>query len=158
VLAPRRIRRRKFFDTIGYQYRTDSRYAPDKPDDQWRQGGWRQRSLYGINSYVIPKARPTLSGGTAVNTFNVDEHYSTYTYDGATGTYTKSEGSPRRMLMRASITRWRIEMVVVLHTREQLMDVGDGHGAHIHDYDPRHERPHRRLLQRPAVRGHVDLD
>ncbi len=23
----------------------------------------------------------------------------------------------------------------MLHTSEQLLDVGDGHGAHIHDYD-----------------------
>jgi hypothetical protein len=29
----------------------------------------------------------------------------------------------------------RIEMLIVLHTREQLLNVGDGHGAHIHDYD-----------------------
>jgi hypothetical protein len=28
-----------------------------------------------------------------------------------------------------------MEMVMVLHTREQLLDVGDGHGAHIHDFD-----------------------
>ena len=26
-------------------------------------------------------------------------------------------------------------MLVVLHTREWLLDVGDGHGAHIHDYE-----------------------
>ena len=26
-------------------------------------------------------------------------------------------------------------MLVVVHTREQLLDVGDGHGAHIHDFD-----------------------
>ena len=29
----------------------------------------------------------------------------------------------------------RMEMVMVLHTRSQLMNVGDGHGAYIHDYD-----------------------
>jgi hypothetical protein len=26
-------------------------------------------------------------------------------------------------------------MLINLHTRETLLDVGDGHGAHIHDYD-----------------------
>ncbi len=26
-------------------------------------------------------------------------------------------------------------MLINLHTRETLMDVGDGHGAHIHDFD-----------------------
>src|SRR5260370_40652896 len=30
----------------------------------------------------------------------------------------------------------RIEMLINLHTPEQLLDVGDGHGAHIHDHDP----------------------
>jgi hypothetical protein len=123
----------QFFDTIGYQYRTDSRYAPDNlmiNGDKVLAA----ESLYGINSYVIPKARPTLSGGTAVNTFNVDEHYSTYTFDASTGTYTKSEEA--HVYVDASLHHpLRIEMVMVLHTREQLMDVGDGHGAHIHDYD-----------------------
>src|SRR5260370_42475327 len=26
-------------------------------------------------------------------------------------------------------------MVITLHTKEYLLNVGDGHGAHIHDYD-----------------------
>jgi len=26
-------------------------------------------------------------------------------------------------------------MVIVMHTLERLVDVGDGHGAHIHDFD-----------------------
>jgi hypothetical protein len=26
-------------------------------------------------------------------------------------------------------------MLVVLHTKNWLMDVGDGHGAHIHDFE-----------------------
>jgi len=29
----------------------------------------------------------------------------------------------------------RIEMLITLHTKEYLLNVGDGHGAHIHDYD-----------------------
>jgi hypothetical protein len=26
-------------------------------------------------------------------------------------------------------------MLILLHTQVQLLDVGDGHGAHIHDYN-----------------------
>jgi hypothetical protein len=65
---------------------------------------------------------------------SVAEHYSTYAYDVATGTYVKTEeGHPYQ---DASLHQpLRIEMVIVLHTREQLLDVGDGHGAHIHDFD-----------------------
>jgi hypothetical protein len=64
----------------------------------------------------------------------VPEHYSTYTYDPATGTYQKTEEGHR--YRDASLHQpLRIEMLIVLHTREQLLDVGDGHGAHIHDYD-----------------------
>ena len=61
----------------------------------------------------------------------VDEHYSTYSYDGATGTYTKNESS--HAYSDASLhAPLRIEMLIVLHTREQYLVV-DGHG--IHDYD-----------------------
>src|SRR5207253_6575430 len=62
----------QFFDTIGYQYRTGSRYAPDN----LMINGDRVRAaegLYGLGAYTIPKARPNLSGGSLVNTDNVDE-------------------------------------------------------------------------------------
>ena len=125
----------QFFDTIGYQYRTyaNGRFAPDN----LMINGDRVHAaedLYGIDPYTIPKARPNISGGAAVNSFNVDEHYSTYTYDAATGTYNKTEeGHPYQDLSLHQPLR--IEMLITLHTREQLLDVGDGHGAHIHDYD-----------------------
>ena len=123
----------QFFDQVGFQYRTSARYAPDN----LMINGDRvlaAEQLFNIATYTIPKARPPLTGGTAVNGFNVDEHYSTYAYDAATGTYTKSEeGHP---YSDASLHQpLRIEMVIVLHTREWLLDVGDGHGAHIHDYE-----------------------
>ena len=73
----------QFFDTIGYQYRTSARYAPDNlmiSGDKVRAA----EGLFGLGAYTIPKARPNLSGGTAVNAFNVDEHYSTYSYDSNT--------------------------------------------------------------------------
>src|SRR5437879_7987525 len=70
----------QFFDTIGYQYRTSARYAPDNlmiNGDTVRAA----EGLCGLGAYTLPKARPNMSGGTAVNAFNVDEHYSTYSYD-----------------------------------------------------------------------------
>ncbi len=125
----------QFFDTIGYQYRTNARYAPDN----LMIGGDRVQAAQnnyfgGIASFTVPKARPNISGGGPANTVNVDEHYSTYTYDAGTGTYQKSEEG--HTYVDASLHQpLRIEMLILLHTREQLLDVGDGHGAHIHDFD-----------------------
>jgi Protein of unknown function (DUF3048) N-terminal domain/Protein of unknown function (DUF3048) C-terminal domain/Bacterial Ig-like domain len=125
----------QFFNILGYQYRTPSRYAPDNLMINGDKVLAAQRNYFnGIASYTLPKARPDLSGGTPANTVAVDEHYSTYKYDPATGTYTKTEqGHPYR---DASLKQpLRIEMVIMLHTREWLLDVGDGHGAHIHDFE-----------------------
>ncbi|HVH62675.1 MAG TPA: DUF3048 domain-containing protein [Candidatus Dormibacteraeota bacterium] len=124
----------QFFDTIGYQYRTNARFAPDNlmiNGDKVQSA----ESLYGgIPSFTVPKARPNLSGGTGGTSINVDEHYSTYTYDAGSGTYQKSEeGHPYQDASQHQPLR--IEMLIVLHTRVYLLDVGDGHGAHIHDYD-----------------------
>jgi hypothetical protein len=125
----------QFFDTIGYQYRTyaNGRFAPD---NLMINGDRVQAAegLYGIAPYTIPKARPNLSGGAPGTSVNIDEHYSTYTFDPSTGAYNKTEeGHPYQDLSLHQPLR--IEMLINLHTREQLMDVGDGHGAHIHDYD-----------------------
>jgi Protein of unknown function (DUF3048) N-terminal domain/Protein of unknown function (DUF3048) C-terminal domain/Bacterial Ig-like domain len=123
----------QFFDTIGYQYRTNARYAPDNlmiNGDRVRAA----EALYGLAAYTIPKARPDLSGGSGASTVTVDEHYSKYTYDPATGTYLKNEAGHN--YKDASLKQpLRIEMLIVLHTQEQLLNVGDGHGAHIHDFD-----------------------
>jgi Protein of unknown function (DUF3048) N-terminal domain/Protein of unknown function (DUF3048) C-terminal domain/Bacterial Ig-like domain len=123
----------QFFDTIGYQYRTAARYAPDNLmiNGSKVQAAEKQ---FNIASYVVPKARPTLASGTPAGTVTVSEHYSVYRYDAATGTYTKTELG--HAYKDASLKQpLRIEMLIVLHTREQLLDVGDGHGAHIHDFD-----------------------
>ena len=124
----------QFFDQPGYQYRTSAngRYAPDN----LMINGDRVRAaedLFGIGPYVLPKQRPALSGGTAVNQLNVSEHYSTYTYDAGTGTYTKveSQHSYRDASLPGPL---RIEMVIVLHTREQYLVI-DGHGLHDYDLD-----------------------
>ena len=122
----------QFFDTIGYQYRTNARYAPDNlmiNGDRVQAA----ESLYGIAPYTIPKSRPTLSGGAAVGSFNVDEHYATYTYDPATGTYNRKEAD--HPYSDASLHQpLRMEMVIVLHTREYYMVI-DGHGLHDYDLD-----------------------
>ena len=123
----------QFFDRIGFQYRTNSRVAPDN----LMINGDRvlaAEELYHISNYTFPKVRPAISGGAALNAFSVEEHYSVYNYDPTTGTYTKTEeGHPYQDAgLRQPL---RIEMVITLHTNEQLLDVGDGHGAHIHDFD-----------------------
>ncbi|HXN90305.1 MAG TPA: DUF3048 domain-containing protein [Candidatus Sulfotelmatobacter sp.] len=125
----------QFFDTIGYQYRTNARYAPDNLMINGTNVQAAQDNYFsGIASYTIPKTRPTLTGGTVVGAVGVDEHYSVYTYDPVNGTYQKAEAG--HSYIDASLhAPLRIEMLITLHTRVSLMDVGDGHGAHIHDYD-----------------------
>ena len=122
----------QFFDEPGYQYRTSSRYAPDN----LMINGDRVRAaedLFGIGYYTIPKSRPALTGGTNVSSAKVDEHYSTYSYDPATGTYNKNEAD--HAYSDASLhAPLRIEMLIVLHTREQYMVI-DGHGLHDYDLD-----------------------
>jgi hypothetical protein len=123
----------QFFDTIGYTFRTGARFAPDNlmiAGTSIRKA----EGLYGIPAYTIPKARPAIAGGTAVTRIGVPEHYSIYGYDPAFGTYQKTEEGH---LYRDANSRQplRIEMLIILHTQVQLLDVGDGHGAHIHDYN-----------------------
>jgi hypothetical protein len=126
----------QFFDTIGYQYRAaPPRYAPDNLMIKGSSVKAAEDNFFGgIASYTIPKSRPALSGGSGAATINVDEHYSTYKYDAATGTYQKTEEA--HAYSDASLGKpLRIEMLIILHTQVYLMDVGDGHGAHIHDYN-----------------------
>jgi hypothetical protein len=126
----------QFFDTIGYQFRAaPPRYAPDNLMIKGSLVKAAEDNYFsGIGAFTIPKARPVLAAGVPKTTINIDEHYSVYTYDPVIGTYQKAEeGHPYR---DASLGQpLRIEMLVTLHTRESLLNVGDGHGAHIHDYD-----------------------
>lgn len=125
----------QFFDTIGYQYRTGSR---DAPDNLMINGplvkAAEDNYFSGLPAFSIPKTRPPLSGGAPLASFSVPEHYSVYSYDPVLGTYQKTEeGHPYK---DASLGQpLHIEMLINLHTTEQLLNVGDGHGAHIHDYD-----------------------
>jgi hypothetical protein len=125
----------QFFDVIGYQYRTSARYAPDNLMINGDRVLAAENNYFkGIASFTLPKARPVLGGGTGALTVTVDEHYSTYRYDAGTGTYTKTEQG-HAYSDKTLHQPLRIEMLITLHTNSQLLDVGDGHGAHIHDYD-----------------------
>jgi len=122
----------QFFDQIGFQYRTSSR---DAPDNLMINGDRVQaaETLFNIPAYTFPKTRPTLTGGVPLNAFGVAEHYSVYSYDAATGTYTKNEED--HPYQDASLHQpLRIEMVITLHTREYYMVI-DGHGLHDYDLD-----------------------
>jgi len=125
----------QFFDTIGYTFRTSARYAPDNLMINGSSvNGAEQNFFSGTPAFTVPKARPNLSGGSGGNPVTVDEHYSVYNYDPVMGTYQKTEED--HLYRDASLNQpLRIEMLVVFHTAERLVNVGDGHGAHIHDFD-----------------------
>jgi hypothetical protein len=126
----------QFFNIPGYQYRTTKRYPPDNLMINSDRVIAAMRNYWNnIPSYTVPKLRPDLgTGASAATSISVADHYSVYKYDAATGTYTKTEQS--HLYRDASLGQpLRIEMLITLHTRVSLLDVGDGHGAHIHDYD-----------------------
>jgi hypothetical protein len=126
----------QFFDTIGYQFRAGPpRYAPDNLMIRGPLVKAAEDNYFGaIPAFTIPKARPAVSGGSSASTVNVDEHYSVYNYDPVLGTYQKTEEA--HPYVDASLGKpLRIEMLIILHTQETLLDVGDGHGAHIHDFN-----------------------
>ena len=123
----------QFFDTVGYQYRTPARDAPDNLMIHGDRVAAAE-TLFNIQTWHFPKTRPTLPSGSGASSITVNEHYSVYTYDPGTGTYQKTEAGHH--YQDASLHQpLRIEMLILLHTREQLLNVGDGHGAHIHDFD-----------------------
>ena len=125
----------QFFDTIGYSYRTGARYAPDNLMIKGPSVNAAEQNYFsGIAPFTIAKARPDLVGGSLAGTVSIPEHYSVYSYDPLMGTYQKSEEG--HAYQDASLNKpLRIEMVIQLHTAESLVNVGDGHGAHIHDFN-----------------------
>jgi len=126
----------QFFDTAGYQFRAaPPRYAPDNLMIKGAQVKAAQDNFFSsIAAFTIPKVRPVLPPGAPKTSFNVDQHYSTYSYDPGTGTYQKTEeGHPYR---DASLGQpLRIELLVTLHTTVTQLNISDGHGSLIHDYD-----------------------
>ncbi len=122
----------QFFDTIGYTFRTGVRIAPDNLMISGVNIR-RAEARFSLPAYIVPKARPAPTRGAIATKVSVAEHYSTYTYDPINGTYQKTELG--HLIRDASLRQpLRIEMLIDLHTQVQLLDVGDGHGAHIHDY------------------------
>lgn len=125
----------QFFDTIGYTFRTSSRDAPNNLMISGSAVNSAEQNYFSsISAFTIPKARPTITGGTSATAVSVDEHYSNYSYDPGMGTYQKTEES-HAYVDASSGQPLRIEMLVVLHTQESLLNIGDGHGAYIHDFN-----------------------
>jgi hypothetical protein len=125
----------QFFDTIGYTFRTNSRYPPDNLMISGDGVNRAEQHFYpNLTAFTVPKARPAPTAGTAATRFSVNEHYSTYTYDPVMGTYQKTESghSYKDAHLKQPL---RIEMVIVLHTQESLLPIGDGHGSYIHDFN-----------------------
>jgi DUF3048 family protein/Big-like domain-containing protein len=125
----------QFFDTVGYTFRTGSRYAPDNlmiSGDGVNRA--EQHFFPNDPAFTVPKARPAPAGGTDTTRFSVNEHYSTYTYDPIVGTYQKNEQGHNYRDAHLG-QPLRIEMVIVLHTQESLLPIGDGHGSYIHDFN-----------------------
>ena len=126
----------QFFDTIGYTYRTGARYAPDNLMISGTSVNAAEQNYWSnIPAFTVAKARPVLGAATRpAPSVSVPEHYSVYTYDPVTGTYQKTEED--HAYQDASLRQpLRIEMLIAFHTAEQLVNVGDGHGAHIHDFN-----------------------
>lgn len=125
----------QFFDTIGYQFRIYNRYAPDNLMIKGVGVNAAETNYFShIPAFIVPKARPDITNGTGALSVSVGEHYSVYQYDAITGTYLKTEsGHP---FSDAGLGhRLHIEMVVTLHTQETLLNIGDGHGSYIHDFN-----------------------
>jgi hypothetical protein len=88
---------------------------------------------------VTPKGftsgNPGLSGGAPAPSVDVPDHRSTYGFDGATKTYTKTEDG--HQMGDASIGQpLHIAMLVVLHTQVTVTSIiEDVNGAHGLDYN-----------------------
>jgi hypothetical protein len=125
----------QFFDTIGYQFRIYNRDAPDNLMIKGAGVNAAESNYFSrIPAFIIPKARPEITNGTGALSVAVGEHYSVYQYDAITGTYSKSESG--HVFSDAGLRqRLHIEMVVTLHTQESVLNIGDGHGSYIHDFN-----------------------
>ena len=124
----------QFFDTIGYMFRTGTRYAPDNLMISGSNVNRAEQRYPNLGAFTVPKSRPALSGGGLAPRVTVNEHNSTYTYDPIAGTYQKNElGHSYRDAHTGQPLR--IEMLIVMHTQESLLAIGDGHGSYIHDFN-----------------------
>jgi DUF3048 family protein/Big-like domain-containing protein len=125
----------QFFDTIGYTFRTPSRYAPDNLMITGDGVNRAELRFYpNLPAFTLQKSRPNPTGGTTGTSAAVTEHYSTYAYDPIMGTYQKTESGHLYRDPRSG-QPLRIEMLIVMHTQESLLQIGDGHGSYIHDFN-----------------------
>ena len=116
-------------------FRSKDRVAPE---NLYITGeGIQQSELTGKpNAFSVPLAAPHLPAGAGPGTdLQVPEHYSSYSYDPVTGTYSKTEEN--HLMADALISQpLHIAMVVVVHTREFVTgDVEDVDGAHARDFE-----------------------
>jgi hypothetical protein len=124
----------QFFDTVGYMFRTGSRYAPDNLMISGTNVNRAEQRFPNVGAFTLSKARPALSGGAVATRVSVSEHNSVYTYDPIYGTYQKNElGHAYEDAHTGQALR--IEMLIVMHTQESLLSIGDGHGSYIHDFN-----------------------
>ena len=84
----------QFFDTVGYTFRTNSRYAPDnlmitRRRRQPRRATRSIPNVAGVHDRPRRGRRPWAARRR--HGFSVNEHYSTYSYDPIMGTYQKTE-------------------------------------------------------------------
>jgi hypothetical protein len=124
----------QFFDTIGYMFRSTSRYAPDNLMISGSAVYRAEQHFPSLAAFAIPKNRPNVTGGTPVSAVSVPDHYSTYSYDPYIGTYAKIEAGHLYKDAHTGLLL-RMEMVIVLHTQVSQLAISDGHGSYIHDYD-----------------------
>ncbi|HEV2216036.1 MAG TPA: DUF3048 domain-containing protein [Candidatus Dormibacteraeota bacterium] len=125
----------QFFDTIGYTFRTNSRYAPDNLMITGDGVNRAETNFFpNLPAFSIAKARPSLTGGTPAPSVTVNEHSSVYTFDPIMGTYQKTEDGHayRDAKSRQPV---RIEMLIVMHTQVTQLNISDGHGSYIHDFN-----------------------
>ncbi|TMC08790.1 MAG: DUF3048 domain-containing protein [Chloroflexi bacterium] len=124
-----------FFDTVGYTFRSNSRYAPDNLMITGDGVNRVETQLFpNLPAFSMSKARPSPAGGMPATSVIVSEHSSSYTYDPLMGTYQKTENGHayRDAKSRQPL---RIEMLIVMHTQVTELNVSDGHGSLIHDFN-----------------------
>lgn len=122
------------FDTQGYYYRSADRLPPN---NLYLKGGAVQSyaAAYAGPAFTPPTGDFAPFAGSDAAAVAVAEHNSTYAYDVATATYTKTEDG--HLMSDASLGQpLHIELVVVMHTNEFLTTiVEDVGGAHGRDFD-----------------------
>lgn len=123
-----------FFDTVGFYYRTTDHQPPDNLYIN-ADSIARAESQTGVTAKGLPTSgKPALSGGAPATSVEVPDHRSTYSFDGTTKTYLKTEDG--HQMGDASIGQpLHISMLIVLHTQITTTTiVEDVNGVHGLDY------------------------